>query len=928
MVKRSDSFWARYGIALLSIVVATVLRRLLNPIVGEAYPFATIFLAVVFSAWYGGFGPALMASIAGLIAAAVFLAPSAPAGRPAPPALIGLAFYLLATTGIALIGGMMAKARRRYIRQVDETTRQHEQLLATLRSIGDAVMVTDQSGHVILLNPVAESLTGWTATEAFGQPMTEVFQIINEYTRRPVESPVERVVREGTIVGLANHTVLIAKDGTQRPIDDSAAPVRDSQGRLVGVVLVFRDVTERRKADQATARLAAIVSSSEDAIASATLDGMITSWNTSAERVYGYKADEVIGRPFSILVPDERNSEVDLYTARLARGERIDHFETVRKRKDGRLIDVTVSYSPVHGQEGRLVGTSVITRDITEERRANQVTLFLAQASEVLSTLVDLKGTLQKVANLAVPFFADWCVVDLVDAEGVLQRMAVAHVDPKKLEMAHEVTSNWPPDPSSEEGLYQVLRTRKAQLVSDVTDSMLARKIEDSHLLTAFQQIGLRSYMVVPLVVRAKALGVITFAVATSDRRYDERDLAAAQDLARRAAVAIENAELYQALRDADRRKDEFLALLAHELRNPLAPIASALEIMKLPADASAITDARNMAERQLHQLTRLVDDLLDVSRIMRGKIELRKERVELSTIVARSLETTRPRLEAEGHALTVSLPDHPIWLEADVVRVSQVLSNLLSNAIKYTPSGGQICLSADANDSQVEIRVHDTGIGISSDILPHLFDMFMQAAPGSMQSQGGLGIGLTLVKNLVEMHGGKVKASSPGPGKGSEFVVTLPVAPTTTESSTQASDASAERPQPASRTVLVVDDNVDAAQSLAVLLRLQGHTVRVVHDGETAIACVRESQPEVVLLDIGMPGMNGYQVARCLREKHAADELMLVALTGWGQEQDRLRSKEAGFDHHLTKPVELATLQAVLSDREGAARSSSLNPA
>jgi signal transduction histidine kinase/CheY-like chemotaxis protein len=365
-------------------------------------------------------------------------------------------------------------------------------------------------------------------------------------------------------------------------------------------------------------------------------------------------------------------------------------------------------------------------------------------------------------------------------------------------------------------------------------------------------------------------------------------------------------------LRLADQRKDQFLAVLAHELRNPLAPIASALDILKQPGvDAATSAKARDVADRQLKHMTRLVDDLLDVSRIMRGKIELRKEKVALAAIVARAVETARPLLDGARHQLEVSLPDEQVWLEADLVRLAQAVGNLLCNAAKYTEPGGTISLTAGCEAGQVALRVRDNGIGIAPEVMPRLFQMFMQVAPGAVRSQGGLGIGLTLVKSLIEMHGGTVEARSDGLGKGSEFLVRLPAveAPPPAEKPIPRADADVAL----GRKILVVDDNADAAQSLAVLLRLRGHDVQVALGGAEALEIADANVPELVFLDIGMPDIDGYEVARRLRSRFNSG-MTLVALTGWGTEQDQRRSREAGFDHHLTKPVELAAVEAVMA--------------
>ena len=362
----------------------------------------------------------------------------------------------------------------------------------------------------------------------------------------------------------------------------------------------------------------------------------------------------------------------------------------------------------------------------------------------------------------------------------------------------------------------------------------------------------------------------------------------------------------------ADHRKDEFLAILAHELRNPLAPISSALDILKQDGvDQATATKAIEVADRQVRHMTRLVDDLLDISRIMRGKIELRKERVELASIISRAVETVQPLIARERHELTVELPEGRVWIDADLVRLAQSVANLLSNAAKYTAPGGRIHLAAAVEGQQLIISVRDTGIGVDPQTLPKMFEMFMQAAPGSSRSRGGLGIGLALVKNLVELHGGAIAAQSEGPGKGSEFLIRMPYRETSSDTPPAAVITPGKGPR---RRILVVDDNVDAAQSLAMLLRLRGHDVRTAFDGPEALEVAKKDGAELVFLDIGMPVMDGYEVARRLREQFGS-ELTIIALTGWGTEQDRQRTRDAGFNHHLTKPVDLAALEEVLAN-------------
>jgi PAS domain S-box-containing protein len=795
-----------------------------------------------------------------------------------------------------------------------EERRQREQLHVTLSSIGDAVIVTDTHGRVTFLNPVAQELTGWGPQEAAGRPLEEVFPIVNEETRRTVENPVARVLREGLVVGLANHTVLLSRTGREIPIDDSAAPIRGEDGTIAGVVLVFRDVTETRQAMTTRLLLAAIVESSDDAILSKTLDGIITSWNGGAERLFGYSAEEIVGRPLSLLIPPESPHELPGILKRLRRGNRVEHYETVRLRKDGSRVQVSLSISPVKDGEDRVVGASEIARDITARKRQEAVLRFLAEASKALAALLDVPSTLQKVARLAVPDFADWCAVDLLDEDVALRRVAVAHADPAKVALAHELHRRYPPDPNAAVGTWKVLRTGRAEIVSEISDSLLRESIADEALLSIIRELGLKSYIAVPLMVRGKSLGVLTFIAAESGRHYGPEDLLLAEDLGQRAAIAIENAHLYSELKEADRRKDEFLAMLAHELRNPLAPIRNALQVMKMPqASREAVVSARQMTERQVLHMVRMVDDLLDVSRIMRGRIELRKEPVDLAAVIAQAVETAQPMIDAQGQLLIVSVPPEPLRLDADPTRLAQVVGNLLNNAAKFSQRAGRIWLSVERQGSEILLRVRDEGMGIRPNLLPHVFDLFFQGDISLERAHGGLGIGLTVVRKLVEMHGGTITAFSAGPGQGSEFVIHLP------ELRAEA-DPGAIRPgphvavAPVSRRVLVVDDNVDAAESTAVILRLAGHETRLAHSGPEALRLAEEIRPQVVLLDIGLPGMNGYEVARRLRQDADLGEAVLIAVTGYGQDEDRRRSEEAGFDYHVTKPVDPEDLQRLMA--------------
>jgi PAS domain S-box-containing protein len=632
-----------------------------------------------------------------------------------------------------------SQSQAHHWREVEDSLRRQSQILeVTLASIGDAVVVTDAGGRVTFLNSVAEQLTGWSNQAGRAQPLKDVFRVINERTRAPVIDPVAKVIETGTIVGLANHSVLLARDGREIPIDDSAAPIRLSDGRLFGVVLIFRDITEQRRAELTRGWLAAIIESSDDAIVSKTLDGRITSWNPGAVRLFGYEPEEIIGQPITTIVPPELYDEEAEVLARLRRGERVEHFETIRMAKDGRRIDVSLTVSPVRDEEGTIVGASKIARDIGDRKRAERL------------------------------------------------------------------------------------------------------------------------------------------------------------------------------LREAERRKDEFLAVLAHELRNPLAPLRNAAELLCRQPSAAHSQMACEIIDRQLRQMTRMVDDLLDVSRITAGRVELDVDLIDMGELLGTAAASLRPAFDASQQQLTLTVPSEPLHVHGDRIRLLQVFSNLLQNANKYTPRGGNVHVALQWEESEVVVRVVDDGIGIPANMLEKIFDLFAQVDPSDRRARTGLGIGLTLARSLVELHGGSIQACSSGRDGGSEFVVRLP-------SKTRPAEVSeADAPQSSAqvrRRVLIADDNEDSAVSLSMLLDSMGHVTSVVHDGMAALETAERFRPEVVILDIDMPKLNGYQVAGILRGRPWAQRTLLVAMTGWAQESDRERGRLAGFHAHLLKPVSLDALQAVITN-------------
>jgi len=606
-----------------------------------------------------------------------------------------------------------------------------------------AIYTTDADGRLTHCNPASVELAGrlpevgtehWCVSWKLYRP---------DGTPLPHDKcPMAVALKEGRPV-MDEEIIVERPDGTRAWIVPYPTPLRDAEGKIIGGINMLIDVTERKQAEETRARLAAIVESSDDAVVGKTLDGVITSWNRAAEKMFGYTAAEAVGQHISLIIPAERREEEDEVLARLRNGEKIDHFETERQAKDGRRINISLTVSPIRNQTGRIIGASKVARDITERKR-----------------------------------------------------------------------------------------TEKALL-------------------------------------------------------------------------------------EADRLKTEFLATLAHELRNPLAPIRNSLHILRMGEDAPAAERVHEMMERQVNHLVRLVDDLLEISRITSGKIELRTEPVEIAAVVRSAIETSKPLIEAGGHQLAISLPAEPLTVQADPVRLSQIIANLLNNAAKYTDPGGQLWLTATLEAGEVAISVRDNGIGLSADMLANVFEMFTQVDRDHKRSQGGLGIGLSLVKRLVELHGGRVEAKSAGLGRGSEFIIRLPLA------KRQLPVVKTEVPEPVAprsvrrQRILVVDDNKDAATTLGMLLKMLGHEISTANDGPAALEALESHRPTLVLLDLGMPGMCGFEVAKRMRALPQFAQIALVALTGWGQAEDRRRTREAGFDDHLIKPADLAALTALLARME-----------
>jgi two-component system CheB/CheR fusion protein len=639
-----------------------------------------------------------------------------------------------------------------------------------------------------------------------------------------------------------------------------------------------REAAERRRAEALIERDSLLLANVRDSVIVTDLDGVVTFWNKGAERIFGWTAAEMLGRPLVDRMPEQARPKAAEAMRRIAAGEEF-RGEWADQRKDGNPIWIEALTTLIRDSSGRPVGLMGVSIDVTERRR-------------VLEAVRESERRLQQLADTMPQ------VVWTADPDGAIEYFN---------RRFYEYTGT-PPGPAfAEEGWRAFVHPEDLGLLHDVR----VRAVGGSEAFETEARLRGRD-------------GEYRWHLIRSVPVHDEQGR-----VVRRFGSATDIDDLKRAvaaLRQADRRKDEFLATLAHELRNPLASVRNALHLIGRGPEAEIDVEAeRAMAERQVAHLAHLIDDLMDVSRIGRGTVELRRRPADLSAVVGRAVEAIRSSARERGHDLTISLPEGRVFLDADPTRLEQVFANLLSNAVKYTDPGGRIRLAAERDGADVVVRVRDNGVGIEPDMLPRVFDMFVQAGDPLTRPHGGLGIGLSLVKALVELHGGIVMARSEGRGRGSEFIVRLPALPAPPGKPEGPGPAGRRQPgagRPPRRRVLVVDDNVDAATSLVrILSRLYGQDVRVAHDGPEALRSAEEFLPEVVILDIGMPGMDGYEVARRLRGRPGTSAATIIALTGWGQGADRARSKEAGFDHHLVKPVDPETLCRHLAGTANAAR-------
>ena len=825
----------------------------------------------------------------------------------------------------------MEKTPSRSSQQRDDEA-DFELLVASVRDY--AIFMLDPTGRVVTWNLGAERIHGYAAAEIRGQHFS-VFSPRMDAERGKCDTALAIAVREGRY---EEEGARVRKDGSQFWASVVITALHDPSGHLVGFAKVTRDLTERRAAQEALReseeRFRYLVGNVKDyAIVMLDRSGSVVSWNSGAEHLKGWRAEEIIRSDVSrfFTEDDVRVGKPHALLAAAADSGRVED-ESWRMRKDGSRFWASVIITAVRDSAGVLRGFGEVTRDLTEQRRAqDEIELRTRQQAAIAELGLFALRTrhLQEVLDHAVASVAGTLGLDCVDflevesgQRGYRLRAGVGWLEDlmgnsvlpaaPNGQMAFVIAHGQPVviDDMATEGRFTPSPIHRHRgIVSSVLLVVPAVPGPGGANERPYGVLGAhatrpRSFSTHELDFLRAIANTVGSAIS---RQSSERELRAAQERAESARL------LHAAAEQASRAKDEFLALLGHELRNPLAPIVTALELLHLRGESEG--REVEIIERHVQHLTRLVDDLLDVSRVVRGKLELHPEPHELATVAKKGVEMASPLLEQRRQQFTLDVAASGLSVLGDEARLAQVVSNLLTNAAKYTPPGGHISLSARSDDSFVVLTVKDTGIGISAELLPHIFDVFIQGPRTADRAEGGLGLGLTLVKRIVALHGGTVSARSAGAGHGSEFVVRLPRLPHDVAPRGEPQEAerllSARRP----RRILIVDDNADAAETLAAVLEAVGHEVRTAADALQALRTAAAHRPEIAILDIGLPVVDGYELARRLRQR-LGEPLLIYAVTGYGQDSDRAKALAAGFGRHFVKPVETeALLRAIEED-------------
>jgi PAS domain S-box-containing protein len=834
-----------------------------------------------------------------------------------------------------------------------------------------AIFMLDTEGHVSSWNPGAHRLKGYEAHEILGQHFSRFYP--PERDRAQIQGELGIAVRQGQY---QEEGWRVRKDGTRFWADVTITPVRDERGVLVGFAKVTRDLTSRRAAEEQRVQLAAerlaheetqrlndelyqaneqlrlVFGGIAEGIIVQDRTGRIVLANDTGARLCGYpNAAALMQAPiaeviaaFEIFDESGQPFPLDRLPARRVLQGAEDRAEAVmRTRNRGGLMErwSLSKAAPLRDAEGNVAMAISIFEDITERRRVLERLRFLSEAGELLSASFAQEETLSAVARLTVPRIADWCTIDLLDDRGQIRRVAVAHADPEKAAWARGVGERYPVQLEAPSGVAAVLRTGRSELVPEITAEMLEKGARDPDHLRLIRQLAPVSYICVPMIARDRIIGALTLLTSEeSRRRYDEQDLTMAELLGRRVGLAVENARLYNQTQSAlsqvteiSRLKDEFLATLSHELRTPLNAIVGWAGMLKSGGlDPDVARRGIETIDRNAGLQARLIADILDVSRIITGKVRLNVRPIHPLAAIEHAVDTIRPTADAKNIRVETILDPSAGPISGDEERLQQILWNLLSNAVKFAPKGGRVLVRLEAVNSQVVITVEDNGPGIAASFLPHLFERFRQADSSSTRAHGGLGLGLAIVRHLVELHGGRVRAANRQDGTGAVFTVQLPRRPVMTghaePAGTRHPAVSPPAPSAADNSlqgmrVMVVDDEADARDLLGVSLEQSGAEVRKLASAEAVMAELPSYRPHVLLADIEMPGKDGYSLLQLIRQlpPDQGGLTPAIAVTAYAGVEDRIRALAAGFDLHLPKPVQLDELRTAIARLAGQRR-------
>jgi PAS domain S-box-containing protein len=810
-----------------------------------------------------------------------------------------------------------------------------EKYRGLLENANDIVYSHDLQGKYLTINRAGEKITGYSREEILGG--LNIAQVVAPEHLELAREMIARKLRDPspTVYELD----IISKDGKRLTLELSTRISR-REGHPVAVEGIARDITERKRAEaelqKSKKQIEIILQGVAESITAQDATGRLVYANDAAAKTLGLpSAQDLMETPVQILLDrfeilDETRKAFppEQLPGRIALREGKSAEATIcyRSKETGEERWTAIKSTPVFDKDGQVQFAINIFQDITERRRTEQAQKFLAEASEVINSSLDYTTTLASLAQKVVPTLADWCAVDVIEEDHSLKRLAVAHVDPRKVEWAYELQKRYPPDMNASLGVPNVLRTGKSEIYPEIKDEMLVAAARDDEHLQIMRDIGFTSAIIVPLIAHGRTLGAITFITAESKRIYGREDLAVAENLAHRAAVAIDNARLYRSAQEANRLKDEFLATLSHELRTPLTAILGWSNLLRTGKIQNLnAASGLEAIERNARAQSKLIDDLLDVSRIITGKLRIESKQINPVSFIEAALESLRPAAEAKGVDVNL-IPDSDICpVSGDPARLQQVIWNILSNALKFTPKGGRIQVRVGRADSQIEIAISDTGAGIKPEFLPHVFDRFRQADQSSTRHHGGLGLGLAIVRHLVELHGGTVHAESAGEGKGATFVVRLPVSDAHQEEDVFEGVRPSVNEMPSVKLyqdrlddikILLVDDEADTREMLKIALGQCGAETTEAGSAQEAIEILKEIKFDILISDIGMPGADGYELIKRVRTLSAdkGGKLPAIALTAYARLEDRLRALRSGFQMHVPKPVELDELVATIN--------------